>query len=54
MLRALVIFVVVAVVLFVALGQLGIVGPYEAALVVVLALMAAAFSGRVTRKSTST
>jgi hypothetical protein len=54
MLRALLTFVVVVVALLLVLGVLGLaVGPYEAALVLALAVIAAVFSGRITRKRTT-
>jgi hypothetical protein len=54
MFRALLTFIVVVVVLLLALGLLGLaVGPYEAALVLALALIAAVLSGRKMRKRTT-
>lgn len=54
MLRVLLTFVVVVVALLLALGLLGLaVGPYETALVLALAVIAAVVSGRRRRKRTT-
>jgi hypothetical protein len=53
MLRALLTFIVLAAVLLLVLGLLGTVGPYEAALIIVVALIAAGLSGWVARKHTA-
>jgi hypothetical protein len=51
MLRALVTFVVALVGLLLALGQFGLVGPYETALVVALAVVAAGLVNRKPRRA---
>jgi hypothetical protein len=54
MLRALLTFIVVVVAVLLVLGLLGLaVGPYEAALVLALAVIAAVLSGRIRRKRTT-